>query len=96
MKYSTRIKPISYLKANAAGIMRELAERGEPLVITRNGEPWAVLQDLSSYEPTQETLALLKIPARGNLQIEAGTVVAAEQAFRRVRKKSTLRKAAAG
>ena len=30
MKYSTRIKSISYLKANAAEIVRELAEQREP------------------------------------------------------------------
>ena len=60
MKYSTRIKSISYLKANAAEIVRELAEQHEPLVITQNGEAKAVIQDVSSYEATQETLALLR------------------------------------
>ena len=44
MKYSTRIKSISYLKANAAEIVRELAEQREPLVITQNGEAKAVIQ----------------------------------------------------
>lgn len=38
MKYSTRIKPISYLKANAAKVIRELSERRVPLVITQSGE----------------------------------------------------------
>ena len=57
MKYSTRIKSISYLKANAAGIVRELAEQREPLVITQNGEAKAVIQDVGSYEATQETTA---------------------------------------
>lgn len=60
MKYSTRIEPISYVKANAAELIRELAEKREPPVITQNGEAKAVMQDLASYEATQETLALLK------------------------------------
>ncbi|GBE46871.1 phd_YefM [bacterium BMS3Bbin12] len=85
MKYSTQIKPISYLKANAAEIMRELSEQRRPLVITQNGEAKAVIQDVVSYEETQETLALLKILALGNRQIEEGRVVRAKVAFKRLR-----------
>lgn len=82
MKYSTQIKPISYLKANAAEIMRELAEQRRPRVITQNGEAKAVIQDVASYE---ETPALLKILALGNRQIEGGRVVRAKVAFKRLR-----------
>lgn len=85
MKYSTRIKPITYLKANAADVIRELGEGAGPLVITQNGKAKAVLQDVASYEQTQETLALLKILALGNRQIEQGNVVSAGQALRRLR-----------
>ena len=63
MRYSTQVKPISYLKANAAEVLTQLAEEREPLVITQNGEAKAVLQDVGSYEATQETLALLKLLA---------------------------------
>ena len=85
MKYSTQIKPISYLKANAAEIMRELAEQRRPLVITQNGEARAVIQDVVTYEETQETLALLKILALGNRQIEEGRSVPAKEAIKRLR-----------
>ena len=85
MKYSTQIKPISYLKANAAEVIRELAETREPLVITQNGEAKVVIQDVASFEQTQETMALLKILALGNRQIEAGKVVRVKQALQRVR-----------
>lgn len=87
MKYSTQIKPISYLKANAAAVIRQLAVRREPLVITRNGEATAVMQDVASFEETQETMALLKILALGNRQIEAGKSVSARDAIQRLRKK---------
>jgi prevent-host-death family protein len=87
MKYSTRIKPISYVKSNAAEIIRELTDQREPLVITQNGEAKAVLQDIASYEETQETMALLKILALGNRQIEEGKVVPASQVIRRLRGK---------
>jgi prevent-host-death family protein len=87
MKYSDRIKPISYLKAHAADVVRELSEQREPMIITQNGEARLVVQDVVSYEQTQETLALLKILALGNQQIEAGRVVTAEKAFRQIRKR---------
>ncbi|MEQ8268231.1 MAG: type II toxin-antitoxin system Phd/YefM family antitoxin [Parvibaculum sp.] len=72
MRYSSRVKPISYLKANAAEVLTDLAEQREPLVITQNGEARAVLQDVASFEETQEALALLKILALGNRDVEAG------------------------
>ena len=67
-----RVKPISYLKANSAEVMRELGEGAAPLVITQNGEAKAVLQDLASFEATQELLALLKLLALGRDDVEAG------------------------
>ena len=87
MRYSTRVKPISYLKAHAAEVLAQLAEQREPLVITQNGEAKAVLQDVVSYEETQETLALLKILALGNRQIEEGKVAPAAEVVKRLREK---------
>lgn len=74
MRYSSQVKPISYLKANAAEVLTQLSAHREPLVITQNGEAKAVLQDVASFEETQETLALLKILALGNQDLEAGRV----------------------
>ncbi len=74
MRYSSQVKPISYLKANAAEILATLGEQREPLVITQNGEAKAVLQDVASYEATQETLALLKVLALGQQEVAAGKV----------------------
>lgn len=74
MKLFEQIKPISYLKVHTAEIVRDLGERGEPLVITQNGEAKAVIQDIHSYEQSQETMALLRILALGNRQIEDGRV----------------------
>ena len=87
MKYSTQIKPISYLKANAAEVMRHLAEQRKPMIITQNGEAKAVIQDVASYEETQETLALLKILALGNRQIEEGRVAPIADVVKRLRGK---------
>jgi prevent-host-death family protein len=89
MRHTSRIKPISYLKANAADVLLQLAERREPLFITQNGEAKAVLQDLASYEETQETLALLKILALGSRDIEAGKVKPVAEVVARLRAKRT-------
>lgn len=88
MKFSSQIKPISYLKAHAAEIVRTLSEQGRPLVITQNGEAKAVIQDIASYEQTQETLALLKILALGNRQIDEGKVRPAGEAIRSLRERA--------
>lgn len=74
MRYSSQVKPISYLKANAAEVLTHIAEQRAPLVITQNGEAKAVLQDIASFEETQETLAMLKVLALGNQDVAAGKV----------------------
>ena len=94
MPRATRIKPISYFKANAAEIIQELTEVGEPMIITQNGEAKAVVQDIISYEKTQETLALLKILALGEQQVKEGKTVPAAKAMRRFRER--LKRARSG
>ena len=74
MRYSSQVKSISQLKANAAELLGELAQRREPILITQNGQAKAVLQDVVSFEQTEQTLALLKILALGSRDIEAGRV----------------------
>jgi prevent-host-death family protein len=87
VKLSSQIKPISYLKAHAAEIVRYLDEQREPLVITQNGEAKVVMQGIKSYEQTQDTLALLKILALGTRQIEEGKVQPAENVLKRLRER---------
>lgn len=88
---SSRIKSISYVKANAADLIRELAQNREPLVITQNGEAKAVMQDVASYEATQETLALLKILALGRRRMEKGRGIPLAEAARRLRARRARR-----
>lgn len=89
MRYSSQVKPISYLKAHAAEVLTRLDEDREPLIITQNGEAKAVLQDLATYEETQETLALLKLLALGNQHVEAGELIPATDVINRLRAKGT-------
>ena len=91
MKLSSQIKPISYLKAHAAEIVRNLSGQCEPLVITQNGEAKVVIQGIESYEQTQETMSLLKMLALGTRQIGEGKVQSAEDVIQRLRYRSKRR-----
>lgn len=86
MQYSAQVKPITHLKAHAAEVLLQLSERREPLVITQNGEAKAVLQDVASYEETQETLALLKLLAIGNREVEEGRTGPLAEVSKRLRR----------
>jgi len=87
MKFASQIRPISYLKAHAAEIVRNLSKQQEPLVITQKGEAKVVIQDIESYEQTQQTLALLKILSLGMRQIEESKVLPAEEVISGLRKR---------
>ena len=63
MKLSESVKSISYLKAHASEILRDVSTNRKTMVITQNGEAKVVLQDVKIYEEMQESLALLKILA---------------------------------
>jgi prevent-host-death family protein len=80
MRYSTQIKPISYVKAHAAELLDRITEEREPIIITRNGEARAVLMDVASYEEMMhETQVLLKVLALTEKEIDAGETVPIEE-----------------
>ena len=72
MQAREHIRSISYLKSHAAQISEEVAATGAPVIITQNGEAKLVVQDVRTYESTQQTIALLKILAIGQKHIERG------------------------
>jgi prevent-host-death family protein len=90
VRYSTQIRSISYLKANAAEVLQVLEEQRKPMIITQNGEAKAVIQDVASYEEIQETLALLKILALGSQQVERGEITAIAEVASRLRSKAMI------
>jgi len=90
--HSKQIKPISYLKAHAAKVLVHLEKSRVPIIITQNGEAKAVLQDMDSYHKTQETLALLKLLALGQKQVEAKEVISLEEAVRHLKAKRNTSK----
>lgn len=81
MKFSSQVKPISYLKTDAAEIIKNVTDSRQPLLITENGEAKLVVMDVRSYEEQQETMALLKLLAMGNHEIETGKFRPADDVF---------------
>ena len=80
MRYSTQIKPISYVKAHAAELLERITQEREPIIITQNGEARAVLMDVVSYEQRmEEPQTLLKLLALADKEIEAGETVPIEE-----------------
>lgn len=71
MKLSKSLLPVSELKHNANKVVNEL--KGT-LVITHNGKAKAVLQDIETYERTEEALTLLKVMELGRRQVKVGKV----------------------
>ncbi len=87
MKPSESIKPISYLKAHASEIIRDVSANQKTLVITQNGVAKVILQDVRVYEQTQESLALLKILAQSSKSLKAGQFKSTKRAFSDLRKR---------
>jgi len=79
MRLSQAIKPISYFKAHAADVIRELNDHHGTMIITQNGEAKAVIQDIAEYERIQEALAMLKMVANGITDYEKGRTIPADQ-----------------
>lgn len=88
MKLSEAVKPISYLKAHASEVIRDITEGHGAVVITLNGEAKAILQDIREYEKTQESLALLKIIAQSRKSHEAGKAKPLNETIRTIRTKA--------
>jgi prevent-host-death family protein len=90
MKYSESIKPISYLKAHASEVIKDVSEKNKTIVITQNGEAKVILQDVKVYEQTQEALALLKILSLSSKNIKQRNYKPLEKAFKDVKEKINL------
>jgi len=87
MRLSEDIKPISYLKAKTADVIKSVNENQRTIFITQNGEAKAVVQDIKSYENTQNTLNLLKLIIQSENDIENGNIVSQNEVFENLEKK---------
>ncbi len=91
MKLSESIKPISYLKAHASEIIRDISINHKTFVITQNGEAKAIVQDLSSYEQTQESLTLLKMLAQSKKSFDKDNYKPLSKSFQDLKKRINIK-----
>jgi prevent-host-death family protein len=81
------IKPISYIKTNAADMMKYVKDHKGSVVITQNGEAKAVLVDIDSYQAMKDAFALLKIVKLSEKEIAKGNYRDSQEVFAALRKK---------
>ena len=86
MKIKDDIRPISYIKTNAAGILNQVNDTHRPVYITQNGEAKAVLMDTESYESMQKAVGILKLVAMGEKDIKEGKISEQSEFFSTVEK----------
>jgi len=86
------IKPISYIKTNAADMMRYVNDNKNSIVITQHGEAKAVLIDIESYQTMQNAFNLLKIIQLSEKDIRAGNYKDSDSVFNEIKQRFTLTK----
>ena len=92
MSLKESIKPITYMKTNAADILATVSETGRPIIITHNGEGKMVIQDIESYQAMKEAIAMLKVAAQGRKSAEQGKIKPARKAFKAIEKRKEKRR----
>jgi len=93
MNLESDIRSISYVKSNAAEVLKHVNETHNPVVITQNGEAKGVLLDPRSYQEMVDALGILKLTAAGERDIEAGRVTEHESTIASVRERLNARHA---
>ncbi len=86
MSQRADVKPITYLKNRTAELLREVREGGHAVTITQNGEARAVLMDVDTYDRWRSAMALLKLLAQGEADVDAGRTVKQSDVFRRAQR----------
>ena len=87
MSISQDIKPVSYLKAKAADLLKYVNDTHRPVIITQNGEPKAVLQDPQSYENMRNAIGILKILSISEEEIKNDDIMPSEAVFEKAQEK---------
>ncbi len=84
LNVATDIKPISYIKAHTAEIVRQVGDNKNPIVVTQNGEAKAVILDVDSYQSLIDTINLMKIISIGDRDVKNGQIVTHEDLKERI------------
>lgn len=61
---AANVRAITELKNRTKELIQEVADGGQPLVITQNGQAKVVLVDVEQHDRLNDTLAMLKLLAQ--------------------------------
>ncbi|GBR75128.1 antitoxin phd [Candidatus Termititenax aidoneus] len=81
------VKPVSYIKTNAADMLDYVNERKNPVIVTQHGEARGVFLDIESYQNMINAMALLKLLQISEKAIEAGEVYDNAEVFAELKKR---------
>jgi prevent-host-death family protein len=66
------IIPITELRQDASRVIKRAADTQRPVFVTQRGRAAAVVVSAKAYERTQHEFEILRLLARGEVEIEAG------------------------
>ncbi len=70
---------LSELQQNASGALKRMRRSNRPLVVTQRGKATAVLLSVRAYQKNEHERELLKLLAKGEMEIAAGKGYELEQ-----------------
>ena len=85
VQISDGIVPLGEFKANASRLLKRVGESGQPMVITQNGRPAAVVLSPREYDRMQQRRRFLESIAAGLADAEAGRVMNTTELRERLR-----------
>jgi len=87
----TDVKPISYIKTNAAEMIDYINNNRNPIIITQHGEAKGVFLDIESYQSMVNALSLMKLLQFSEKAITEGKLYDNDIVFTELRKKLRLK-----
>lgn len=81
MQITNDIKPVTYLKSQAATVLKQINETRRPMIITQNGEAKAVIQDPKSYQDMKNAISMLKLLSFAEEDIKNNELLDEEDVF---------------
>ena len=85
MRIDHDIRPVTYMKTNAAELLRSVGESRRSVVITQSGKPKGVLMDFATYQELREATLLLRLVAQGEADVRDGRTVPQDKVFKALR-----------
>lgn len=82
VRFSEDVVPLGEMKINPGKVVRRVDQTGRPVLLTSHGRGVAVVQGLDEFEAAQEERDFMRAVVAGLADIEAGRVMALDEAMR--------------